>query len=154
MARLRFFSRFALVGIFTTALSWLVFTVLYTLTKSPIAATVTRVCVTLPLLYLGYSRYLFAELLTRERAEVGPGISETLMIARIGAAIGASALSKIAIEPYLTRVLHLRFGASSVIAAPMIGDLIYGPLASYIVLWIGARFSVSAKKRSSTGNRG
>lgn len=149
MARLRFFSRFALVGILTTALSWLVFSVFYALTKSPLAATVTRVCVTLPLLYLGYSRYLFAELLARERAVVGAGISETLMIVRIGAAIGASALSKIAIEPYLTRELHRRFGASSVIIAPMIGDLIYGPLASYIVLWIGGRFSVSAQ-RSST----
>jgi hypothetical protein len=131
---------FFLTGAIATPLSTLVFALVLWLGAPPAAATVLRLCVTLPILYIGYSRFMLADALAADRAVVGRRRAELRMIARVASAVGASNILKLVIEPPLTAWLAAHAGATAASLAPLAGDLGYGPLATYTMLILSARW--------------
>jgi hypothetical protein len=97
--------------------------------------------VSFPNHYLGYTRWMLVDVLHSDRARVGHGGAELRMMARVIAAVAASTLAKLAIEPWLVADLERRGAGAWIDLAPLAGDLVYGPGLAYAVLAIGARLS-------------
>lgn len=127
-------ARWLIVGISVTTASFAVHQLVYRTTDSAVAATLVRLGVALPLLYLGYSRYVLGGLLRDERVALGRLRSEARMLGRVGLAVGISFGAKAAFEPWLTELLVARFGTAAAGAAVLLGDYVYGPLSNYAVL--------------------
>lgn len=125
---------FVATGAVATAASLAVFRLALAANSSPFAATVIRLAVALPILYLGYSRVMLIEVLRVDRAALGWRRAELRMIIHVALAIGASALLKLIIEPLLTRWLIANWGTDCALLGPLAGELVYGPLATYLVL--------------------
>lgn len=125
---------FAITGAVALALSTGVFTCALIAGASPHGATLLRLAISLPILYVGYSRYMLAATLRADRAALGRGPAELQMLARIGLAIGVATGLKLAIEPLLVTVLVGSFDPTTATLAPLIGDFGYGPLATYVIL--------------------
>jgi putative flippase GtrA len=128
---------FAITGGVAMVLSIAMFTVALAAGVSPYLATVLRLATALPILYVGYSRYMLVDALHAERAELGRTRAELRMLLRVAVAIATSTILKLTIEPVLTTWLLAHFGAGAATIAPLVGDLGYGPLATYLVLNTG-----------------
>jgi hypothetical protein len=131
---------FLLTGAITTPLSTIVFAFAISAGAPPHLATVLRLLVTLPILYIGYSRFMLAEAFVADRAALGRARAELRMIARVASAVGASNVLKLVIEPLLTAWLAAHYGTAVASMAPLAGDLGYGPLATYTMLIVSARW--------------
>jgi hypothetical protein len=131
---------FILVGAIATPLSTAVFALALWAGASPHLATVLRLCVTLPVLYVGYSRFMLVDAFVADRAALGRARAELRMVGRVASAVGASNLLKLVIEPLLTTWLVAHHGTAAASFAPLVGDLGYGPLATYTVLILTARW--------------
>lgn len=142
-------ARWLIVGVAVTTVSFAVHQLVYRTIGSAVTATLLRLAVALPLLYLGYSRYVLGGLLRDERAALGRLRSEARMFGRVGLAVGVSFGAKAAFEPWLTELLVARFGATAAGAAVLLGDYVYGPLSNYAVLAL-----LSRKKREVDAIRG
>lgn len=125
---------FAVTGTVAVALSTGIFACALIAGASPHAATLLRLAISLPILYVGYSRYMLREILLADRALVGRGPAELQMLARVGLAIGVATGLKLAIEPLLVTVLMQSGDATTATIAPLIGDFGYGPFATYLIL--------------------
>ncbi len=130
---------FAITGTVAVVLSTGAFTFALVAGASPHAATLLRLVISLPILYVGYSRYMLRDTLAADRATVGRGPAELQMLARVGLAIGVATGLKLAIEPLLVTVLVQSFDAPTAALAPLIGDFGYGPIATYVILRATAR---------------
>lgn len=128
--------RFAIVGGIAMLASLLTFAAARRLGGDGVLPTALRLLVSLPILYVGYSRWMLVDQLAADRTRVGRGGAEVRMLARIAAAVAASSLSKLAIEPWLVADLERRGAAAWVDLAPLAGDLVYGPGLAYAVLAI------------------
>jgi len=123
---------FAVTGTVAVALSTCVFAWALTAGASPHAATFVRLAIALPILYVGYSRYMLGATLRADRATLGRGPAELQMLARVGIAIGVATGLKLAIEPLLVTVLV--GDPMTALLAPLIGDFGYGALATFLIL--------------------
>ncbi len=137
---------FVVTGTVATVLSLAVFACSLHAGAAPHAATVLRLLVSLPILYAGYSRFVLADTLAVDRAEHGTARAEARMIVRVASAVGAGMILKLAIEPALTTWLGLNGGALAASVAPLVGDLGYGPLATYVVLVWARGPAVTARR--------
>lgn len=127
-------ARFAGTGAIAVVASLAAFTLARRLGAGGSAPTVIRLAASLPILYVGYSRWMLADVLARDRARHGPRRAELRMVARVGAAVATSSLAKLLVEPWLVAAL-VRHGAERwVELAPLTGDLGYGPLLGFLVL--------------------
>lgn len=142
--------RFAAVGAAAVVASLAAFAIARHLGASGVAPTAIRLLVSLPILYVGYSRWMLADVLAADRARVGGRGAELRMIARVASAVGASSLAKLAIEPWLVADLERRGAAAWIDLAPLAGDLVYGPGLAYAVLHVARSASLCAVKRSSS----
>jgi len=133
-------ARFAITGGVAMIASLAAFALARRAGADGLAPTAIRLAVSLPILYLGYSRWMFADLLAAERAHAGRGAAELRMVARVIAAIAASSLAKLALEPWLVADLVRRGADRWIELVPLAGDLVYGPGLAYVTLAIGARF--------------
>lgn len=124
---------FAITGAFAMAFSITMFRFALAASASPYVATLARLCVSLPILYVGYSRYMLGDVLRIEREEHGRWTAELRMLAFVAVAVTTSVLLKLAIEPVLTQFL-LGYGTGTAMLAPLAGDLVYGPLVTYVLL--------------------
>lgn len=124
---------FAITGTVAVALSTSVFACALIAGASPHGATFLRLAIGLPILYIGYSRYMLGDTLRADRAVLGRGAAEIQMLARVGLAIGVATGLKVAIEPLLVTML-IQHGDPAATLAPLIGDFGYGPLATYLIL--------------------
>jgi hypothetical protein len=131
--------RFAIVGGVAVVASLAMFAAARRLGADGVWPTALRLAVALPILYAGYSRWMLADQLAADRARVGIGGAELRMLARVAAAVAASSLSKLAIEPWLVHDLERRGAEAWVDLAPLAGDLVYGPGLAYAVLAITSR---------------
>lgn len=125
---------FSLTSGVAAALSTAVFSCVLVAGASPHAATLLRLAISLPILYVGYSRYMLAPTLHADRAALGRGPAELYMLARVGFAIGAATGAKLAIEPLLVTLFAGSGNPELATIAPLIGDLGYGPLVTYLML--------------------
>ncbi len=125
---------FAITNTIAVVLSTGAFTSALIAGASPHVATLLRLLISLPILYVGYSRYMLRDTLAADRAAVGRGPAELQMFARVGLAIGVATGLKLAIEPLLATVLLQSGDAATATLAPLIGDFGYGPLATYVIL--------------------
>ena len=123
---------FAITNTAAMTISIAMFSCAITAGASPHAATLLRLATALPILYVGYSRYMLADSLVADRTQLGRGQAELRMLLRVGIAIGASIGLKLAIEPLLTGWLLANTSHATI--APLVGDLCYGPLATYLLL--------------------
>lgn len=139
--------RFAIVGGVAVAASLAAFAIARHLGAAGVAPTAIRLLVALPLLYLGYSRWMLVDVLDADRARVGAGGAEVRMIGRVASAIAASSLAKLAIEPWLVADLERRGAAAWADLAPLAGDLVYGPGLAYAVLHIARSMARCAPGR-------
>jgi hypothetical protein len=131
---------FILIGAIATPLSTAVFALALWAGAAPLLATVLRLCVTLPVLYVGYSRFMLVATFVADRAALGRARAELRMLGRVASAVAASNLLKLVIEPLLTTWLVAHYGTAAATLAPLAGDLGYGPLATYTVLILTARW--------------
>jgi hypothetical protein len=129
--------RFAVVGACAVSASLAVFVITRQLGATGVVPTALRLLVALPILYAGYSRWMLRDLLDADRARRGPRIAELRMVARVGAAVAASTVAKLVIEPWLVADLERRGAAAWADLAPLAGDLVYGPGLAYAVLAAG-----------------
>jgi hypothetical protein len=129
--------RFAIVGAAAMSASLAVFTIARHLGAGGVAPTAIRLLVALPILYLGYSRWMMSDVLAADRARVGARGAEWRMILRVASAVAASSAAKMLIEPWLVADLERRGAAEWIGLAPLAGDLVYGPGLAYAVLAIG-----------------
>ncbi len=125
---------FAITGTVAVALSTAVFACALVAGASPHGATMLRLAVSLPILYVGYSRYMLRDTLLAERETLGRGQAEIQMLARVGFAIAAAGGAKLAIEPLLVTVLVGSGHGDAAALAPLLGDFGYGPLVTYLML--------------------
>ena len=125
---------FAVTGTVAVVLSTGAFTSALVAGASPHLATMLRLVISLPILYVGYSRYMLRDTLVADRASLGRGSAELQMLARVGMAIGVATGLKLAIEPLLVTLLLQSGDAATATLAPLIGDFGYGPLATYVIL--------------------
>ena len=72
---------FAITGAIAVALSTSVFTFALIAGASPHAATVLRLVISLPILYVGYSRYMLGDTLRTDRAALGRSAAELQLAA-------------------------------------------------------------------------
>ncbi len=151
--------RFAITGAIAMVASLVGFTLARQAGAAGLTPTVVRLAVSVPILYLGYSRWVLVDLLAHDRVQAGPATAELRMILRVSAAVVVSSLAKLLIEPWLVAALT-RHGAGAWVAlTPLAGDLVYGPLLGYLVLtaatspstagWPCRRRSRSAVERRS-----
>lgn len=131
--------RFMLTGAVAVVSSLLTFAIARRLGADGVAPTALRLAVSLPILYVGYSRWMLVDQLHADRARVGRGGAELRMFARVAAAIAASTISKLILEPWLVADLERRGAAAWVDLAPLAGDLVYGPGLGYAVLVLTGR---------------
>jgi hypothetical protein len=142
---------FAITGTVAVALSTSVFACALIAGASPHAATFLRLAIGLPILYIGYSRYMLGDTLRADRAALGRAGAEVQMLARVGLAIGVATGLKLAIEPLLVTML-LQYGdPGTATLAPLIGDFGYGPLATYLILGATTRNVRSVPNTRSVG---
>lgn len=125
---------FAITGTIAVALSTSVFACALIAGASPHGATFLRLAIGLPILYIGYSRYMLGDTLRADRAALGLRGAEVQMLTRVGLAIGVATGLKLAIEPLLVTMLIQHFAPTTATLAPLIGDFGYGPLATYLIL--------------------
>jgi putative flippase GtrA len=125
---------FAITGAISVTLSLAMFRIALAAGASPHVATLARLALAMPILYIGYSRYMLGDALHADRAAHGRWAAELRMIAFVAVAIATSVLLKLAIEPVLTKVLLASGGHGTAMFAPLAGDLVYGPLATYLLL--------------------
>jgi hypothetical protein len=143
--------RFALTGAVAVVASLATFAIARRLGADGVAPTALRLAVALPILYLGYSRWMLIDQLAADRARVGRRGAELRMVARVAGAVAASSLSKLALEPWLVADLERRGAAAWVDLAPLAGDLVYGPGLAYAVLALTGRLrSTSSSVRSAS----
>ena len=126
--------RFAIVGIVVSAISLGVHHVVFSATSSPWLATMLRLVIALPMLYVGYSRWVLGGVLRDERAALGPGPAGLRMVGRVLASVGASTASKMVIEPILAVALLNALDSGGPAIAVLLGDFGYGPVVNYVVL--------------------
>ncbi len=126
--------RFAIVGGVAMVASLAAFAMSRRLGGDGVGPTAVRLAVSLPILYLGYSRWVLADVLRADQARVGRGGAELRMVVRVAAAVAASSLAKLAIEPWLVGALQRRGAGAWIDLAPLVGDLVYGPCLAYAVL--------------------
>lgn len=124
---------FVITGAIAMTLSLAMFSCVLATGASPHAATLARLATSLPVLYVGYSRYMLGAALAADRARLGRTHAELRMVVRVAGAIGASVALKLLLEPPLTAWLATHFGHAAS-AAPLVGDLGYGPLVTYLIL--------------------
>lgn len=126
--------RFMLTGAVAVVASLTTFAIARRLGADGVTPTALRLAVSLPILYIGYSRWMLVDQLHADRARVGRGGAELRMFVRVAAAIAASTVSKLIIEPWLVADLERRGAQAWVDLAPLAGDLVYGPGLGYAVL--------------------
>ena len=131
-------ARFVVVGVLAFALSTVVFAAAIRLWSGP-TATLARWLVLLPVLYVGYSRWVLAEVRAEERARLGPRPAERRMLVRVAASVGASMAAKVVLEPLGAHLLKTRLGPGGALLSPILADFLYGPLANYVVLSLASR---------------
>ena len=136
--------RFALVGAAAVAASLAAFAIARHLGARGVTPTAIRLLVALPILYVGYSRWMLADVLAADRARVGARSAELRMIARVASAVAASSLAKLFIEPWLVADLERRGAHAWIDLAPLAGDLVYGPGLAYAVLHVARSASLGA----------
>lgn len=125
---------FTITGGIAMALSIAMFACALAAGASPSMATLLRLAIALPILYVGYSRYMLVDALRADRTALGRSQAELRMLLRVGLAIATSMILKLVLEPVLTTWLLAQFGTGATTFAPLVGDLGYGPLATYFVL--------------------
>jgi len=140
---------FAVTGTIAVTLSTSVFTFALIAGASPHAATMLRLLISLPIFYIGYSRYMLGPTLRADRAALGRSAAELQMLARVGLAIGVATGLKLAIEPLLVTMFVQHFESPTAALAPLIGDFGYGPIATYLILGAMARNIRSAANTRS-----
>jgi poly-gamma-glutamate synthesis protein (capsule biosynthesis protein) len=126
--------RFLIVGIVASTASLVVQQLVIRVTDSPVLAAWIRLAFVMPVLYIGYSRFMLRELLRAEQAELGWWPTERRMAVRVVSSAGASTALKLLLEPPLAVWFDHRFGPSSTAFAALIGDYGYGPLAGFLVI--------------------
>jgi hypothetical protein len=137
---------FGITGAVAATLSTALFACAIGAGVSPHGATLLRLLIALPILYVGYSRYMLGETLSLERRALGRKPAELRMLGRVGLAIGVAIGLKLAIEPLLTTMLLRSSAPSLAMLSPLIGDFVYGPIATYLILRATSR-SVAAIQR-------
>lgn len=125
---------FAITGAVAVAFSTSVFAFALIAGASPHLATLLRLAIALPILYVGYSRYMLGSTLAADRRTIGRSAAELTMLARVGLAIGVATGLKLAIEPLLVTILVQSADPATATLAPLIGDFGYGPLVTYVLL--------------------
>lgn len=111
--------RFMLVGAAAVAASLAAFAIARHLGGGGVAPTAIRLVVSFAVVYVGYTRWMKAD-----------------MVSAISA-IAASSAAKMLIEPWLVADLERRGATAWIDLAPLAGDLVYGPGLAYAVLAIG-----------------
>lgn len=144
--------RFAVVGAAAVGASLAAFAIARHLGARGVAPTAIRLLVSLPILYIGYSRWMLADVLAADRARVGVRGAELRMVARIASAIAASSAAKLLIEPWLVADLERRGAHAWVDLAPLAGDLVYGPGLAYAVLHVARSASLCAACSASVAS--
>lgn len=132
-------TRFALTGTVALVASLATFAIARRLGAGGVAPTALRLAVALPILYLGYSRWMLVDQLRADRARRGRATAELRMLLRVAGAVAASSLAKLALEPWLVADLERRGAAAWADLAPLAGDLVYGPGLAYAVLSLTGR---------------
>lgn len=130
---------FAITNVAAAAVSTTLFVFAITAGASPHGATLLRLLLALPILYVGYSRYMLAATLRVDREALGRKSAELRMIGRVGLAIGTAMGMKLAIEPLVVTMLLQSFDPTTAGIAPLIGDFVYGPVVTYMMLRATAR---------------
>jgi putative flippase GtrA len=125
---------FVVVGAIAMCASLAMFRLALAGGASPFVATALRLATALPILYAGYSRIVLGDVLARDRRQRGRVVAELRMIVTVAFALSLSIGLKLVIEPLLTAWLLEHYGPTVALAAPLVGDLTYGPLAIYAVL--------------------
>jgi len=131
--------RFVVVGTIALAISMAAFLLVFYSNGQAFAATLIRILVKLPILYLGYSRFVLQETWLDERSTLGYWRAELNMAMRIATAVGASELVKLCIEPHITQWVVERWGDSFAILSPLTADLFYGPVLCFAILYSTGR---------------
>jgi hypothetical protein len=126
--------RFIVVGAAATASSLIAFQAARNAGASPFAAVAVRLLAALPILYLGYSRWMLADTLTTDQERLGPIAAEARMLLRVALAVCASIVVKLLLDPILIRLCVGAWGAAAAPAVPLVADMTYGPAANYLVL--------------------
>ena len=132
--RLRRRIAFGITNTAAAAVSTALFILAITSGVSPHGATLLRLAIALPILYVGYSRYMLADTLRLDRAVLGRKRAELRMLGRVGLAIATALGLKLAIEPLLVTMLLQSGGPTTAGIAPLVGDFVYGPIATYLIL--------------------
>jgi hypothetical protein len=140
---------FAITNTVAAAVSTTLFVLAITAGASPHGATLLRLVIALPILYVGYSRYMLAETLRVDRAALGRTPAELRMLGRVGLAIGTAIGMKLAIEPLVVTMLLQSFEPTTAGIAPLIGDFVYGPIVTYMMLRTTARSAWSPRLAQS-----
>jgi hypothetical protein len=135
---------FAITNVAAAAVSTTLFVLVLTAGVSPHGATLMRLSIALPILYVGYSRYMLVDTLRLDRRALGRKPAELRMLGRVGLAIGTAIGLKLAIEPLLVTMLLQSEGPTTAGIAPLIGDFIYGPIVTYMMLRATARSAWTA----------
>jgi poly-gamma-glutamate capsule biosynthesis protein CapA/YwtB (metallophosphatase superfamily) len=126
--------RFVAVGVAASLASLAVQQGALAVTQAPVVVTALRLGALLPLVYLGYSRYVLADVLAGERARVGAATTELRMLARVASSLGASIAAKLLLEPIVTGLLLRAHGPRAAGLSVLLADFTYGPLVNYVVL--------------------
>lgn len=128
--------RFLAIGLVACTLSLLVYYWLLTGPEKLWQASFARWLVLLVVNYLGYSRWMLLDVLEADQARLGRLRAEWRMMGRTLAAVGASNLAKVPIEPLMASWIIDTFGMKYVMLAPLTGDFFYGPIINFIVLML------------------
>ncbi len=145
--------RFALTGAVAVVASLATFALARRLGADGVTPTALRLAVALPILYVGYSRWMLVDQLHADRARVGTRGAELRMFVRVAAAIAASTVAKLIIEPWLVADLERRGAQAWVDLAPLAGDLVYGPGLGYAVLVLTGQRRVPSGQPAVTARR-
>jgi Bacterial capsule synthesis protein PGA_cap len=140
--------RFILVGVVASLVSLVVQQLALAVTHATLVVTGLRLGVTLPFVYIGYSRYVLADVFTADRARFGAAATELRMVARVASSLGASIAAKLLLEPSITALLLRLHGTRAAGLSVLLADFTYGPLVNYLVLVAASRRAAPPPVRS------
>lgn len=140
---------FVLTGIFAAIASAIVHAFILDKTGNATLSTWVRMFVVLPILHLGYRKWVLFEEKESYQSKFGVWKGEVVLVTHVLSAVGLSILVKLAGEPLLTNFLLSKAGFWYASLTPFLFDFIVGPLANWLVLtkldvgkYISVRFTL------------
>lgn len=137
--------KFIIVGVFATIVSLFGFDYILDHSNNFLLATVTRWTILLPVLYIGYSRFVLINTLKTNQKIHGRSKAELIMFSQVALAVGGSFAVKIICEPLTTNFFIQQMGMTNAFISPILADFVYGPIVNYYILY---KFNIYNKKKS------